>query len=214
MRAVIVKGDELPKEVLELGVVVPGLSLEPLFEGKDKAFGDAIGSGMVRGDADVKELLVASELLEELGDEVGAIIGDEELEVRGQEGTEGIDNHLGGDVRASEKEGETETVAGAIIDNDENGKPEGRGHGEFGEGGQLRQEGLAGLPPLSIFLLALRLLLLALLAEFLPGLLLLPALAAGRGRVQAALAATLRFVRLPLGILLATLLALPAAADA
>jgi hypothetical protein len=77
----VVVDDELGQQGRQFGVVLPGVPGEPRLEGAHEAFGDAIGLGSVRRDADLQEPQILGKLREELGDELGAVVADDELQV-------------------------------------------------------------------------------------------------------------------------------------
>ena len=137
VRAVIVGDAELLEERLQGRSVAPGVLGQPDFERAYESFRDPVRRGPMPGYEHVHEVLVLGELRELLGGEVAAAVGDEELELRGEEVAQGGDDHLGGDLGTGDEERETRALPGTVIGHDEDGDP--------GWPGQLRWRRLQAL---------------------------------------------------------------------
>ena len=72
----------------------------------------------VAGDQDMDQRLAEHQGLEGVGREMGAPIGNQELQLRRQEQAQGFDDHLGGHLRSGDKEGQAQALPGAVVNDD------------------------------------------------------------------------------------------------
>ena len=104
------------------------------------------------GNQDVNKLLILGQLLEYLGREMGAPVRDKELQLGWEQYTQGFNHCFGGDMGASHKERESQTLPGAVVGNEQDGNPGSNHSGSL----QPLSYFASSLPPLLVFLFSLR----------------------------------------------------------
>ncbi len=86
MRTGVILVEEGVQERRKVVGISPGVGGEPLLEGAHEALGNPVGLGPMARHEHMDEALLVGEAFKVAGGEVRAPVGDEELEVGGQQG--------------------------------------------------------------------------------------------------------------------------------
>jgi hypothetical protein len=123
MRPPVVGVAEATQEWGEIVGSGPRLPGEPLLERAHEALGDPVRLGAVARDEDVEEAVLIGEVGNLSRREMRATVGNEELQLGGEEGTERLDDQGGCHLGAGNEEGQAQALAGAVVGEHQDSNP-------------------------------------------------------------------------------------------